>query len=361
MFNLDAFKQRTLQYLTAKNEGQNLYSIEVADLLTVDKCAICGSNNLTILTELYLKFSLNFFTTSICNNCLYTFRSVSPSYKWFKKCWAQISTKRLEVFNSQLELARRERYERYLPLLSKYVVKHSVLDIGAGYGTGSKVFQKNGYTVECLEAEDDRANYIEKVLNLPVYHASVEEFVLQPMAYGVVLLAHCLEHSDNPAFILANIRNLLDPEGGILYVETPVIWHIVTWADALYLAHKSNFTEENLIALAENNGFKIIEKIYFKDEVDDSWNLGLVMRLDADSWHSKSPFGQSKSSYEVDEIRQLYRKGIPITPVPPLHTVITYSVPFIDHFYQTVRLDTKRIVSPRSGSGFITFEPVGDR
>ena len=354
---LDKFKERTLRHLESKGEPRGLYPISRSDLMYMEKCILCGSLSIAPLTEAYLQSQLNFFSTSACVKCLYTFRTISPSYSWFKKCWRMISTKRLEVFNPAVEAIRKQRYEKYHSLLSSYVRKPDVLDIGGGYGTGSQVFRDKGYYVEAVEAEDDKAYFMKEALGIPVYNESIEA-VLQSnkRKYGLILFSHCLEHLDDPVFVISRIKNLLDPKVGILYLEIPILWNSVTWSDALYLAHKSNFTEENLSYLLYKSGFEILEKVYFRHTVDEPLDLGLVLRLTRGQAVEKDQILNGKR--DVDDIRKLYRQGLPINPGVPSYGVIKYNVPFIEHFYQTLRLDTKRAVKLHDSSEFISFESV---
>jgi SAM-dependent methyltransferase len=241
---LDHHKTRTLARVAMKAEGHRIYPINEPDLLMVSRCSLCGSSSLSPLTEVYLEGTLNFCSTSACNDCLHTFRTISPSRQWFQQRWKQISTKKLEVFNPDVEDIRKRRYEKYNKLLSPYVAGRRMLDIGAAYGTGTKVFQEQGFDVEALEPEDDKANYIENLLKIYVYTKPVEEFVLEQRSYDLVIFAHCLEHLDQPSFVISRMKSLLKKGTGILYVEVPILWNFVTWSDAFYLTHKNNFTEK---------------------------------------------------------------------------------------------------------------------
>ena len=298
---------------------------------------------------------MNFCATSVCDDCLYTFRSISPSRDWFQARWKQISTKELEVFNPEVEEIRKRRYQQYIGLLSPYVPVGRLLDVGAAYGTGTTLFQERGFNVEALEPEDDKANYIENVLKLPVHTNPIEEFVLEKQRYDLVIFAHCLEHLDDPQFVMSRMKNLLKEETGILYVEVPNIWNFVTWSDALYLTHKSNFTEENLIAFLNASGFEVLEKVWYQHTPDEPWDLGVVLALIEPDGQTKLGFNLD-DSHTLNDVRRLYRKNLPLARTPPLDRVLRYSVPYIDHFYATLRFDTKQVVEPESEPEFILFE-----
>src|SRR3989344_1563494 len=151
--NIDKYKQNTLRIIETKSEKFRTYPIARDDLIKINHCLLCGSKDIETLTEVYLDYKLKFFVTSTCKKCLYTFRSVSPSLNWFKKCWDKIKTKKLEVFNPAVEKERHERYGVYSNFVSKYHPIGTLLEIGASYGTGLNVFKSKGFEVEAIEAE----------------------------------------------------------------------------------------------------------------------------------------------------------------------------------------------------------------
>lgn len=354
--HLDNFKRRTLARLATKGEGHNVYPIEVSDLFQVERCGLCGSGRISPLTEAYLESGLRFFSTSVCEECLYTFRPVSPSLQWFHRCWKAISTRKLEVFNPDIEAIRKQRYQKYYRILKEYITGGLLLDIGASYGTGAQVFRERGFDVEAVEPEDDRANYIESFFGIPVRSSSIEGLVLEPRRYNVVIFAQCLEHLDDPTHVILRVKDLLDQETGILYLEVPLIWNAVTWSDALYLTHKSNFSEENLSSLLARGGFQVLERVWIRNTESDPWELGLVLRLAQGAERDGNDQPPDNRGHTVDDVRRLYRKGLPLSRVPALDKVLRYKVSYIEQFYCTLRFDTRRMVEPAAEGDFISFE-----
>lgn len=346
---LDGFKEKTLRCLVAKQEKRHLYSIRAEDLIRVHRCTICSSRNLTLLTEVYLDGKLNFFTTKVCNKCLHVFRSVSPSLAWFKRCWQIIRTKEPEIFNPEMEAIRRNRYRRYAKIMRRYKMRGKVLDIGAGYGSGTKVLQEMGYEVDAIEPEDNKARYIAQILHISVQQTSFEHMQVRKK-YDVIILAHCLEHLDNPREALIRIKKLLRPDG-ILYLEVPIIWNFVTWSDALYLTHKSNFSEENIIYLLQDCDFEVFETVHMRSAGKGPLDFGLVV-------HQKTKINQPALPIikkTIAHVAALYRKGLPFKSTSRLDHPLRYSIAAIQQFYQTVRLDENIIIEPRIENGFITF------
>ena len=245
-FEVDQFKKRTLRHLHKKQEDPRIYPIHESDLVKICSCPICKSSDTTLLTELYFQCTFSFFSTNVCEKCVFTYRSVSPELTWFKKCWRAIATNKLEVFNQEVEKIREQRYLKYFQAVTRYVNSSGIcLDIGAAYGTGAMIFQAGGFEVEAIEPDDNKRNYIENILRINIVESTVEDLieklVKRNARYHSIIMAHCLEHFDDPINVLISVREMLHPEG-VLYLEVPTLWDFVTWSDALFLTHKSNFT-----------------------------------------------------------------------------------------------------------------------
>ena len=141
-----------------EQEEKNTYSISENDLFIYDRCCVCGSESFSVLTELYVGFALNIMSTAICNKCLFVFRSVSPNIDWFNKCWQLIETEDIAVTSPLLEEDKRVRYQRVADLLIDRVTGKEVLEIGPGFGAGSKLFKDNGYNIDVIEPDRNILN-----------------------------------------------------------------------------------------------------------------------------------------------------------------------------------------------------------
>lgn len=342
--NIDSFKAGTLRKLREKGEERRTYPISKGDLLHASCCPLCGSPRVTPIAEVYLNSKLLFFKTVTCEKCLFTFRSVSPSIEWFNKCWDTIKTSKLEVFNAEIEKSRIERYENYYKIISKYITRGTLLDIGAAYGTGLDLFRNHGFKVFGIEPEINKINYIEKVFKIPVVSRSIREYLKTTKdKYNAVVFSQCLEHIDYPALVMKNIRTLLLPES-VLYLEVPLMFKYVNWSDALYLAHKNNFTEENLMYLIHQSGLEVIDTFYYKP-----WDFGLLLKLSSKKLKNKK--FRFRNRGKISLVREVYRKALPLGKMLPSDEVLRYTVPRIEQFFQTLKLDTKKmIVSPKTKS-----------
>jgi SAM-dependent methyltransferase len=343
----------TLQQLEKKKEGELFYNITPSDLLHIDNCPMCHSSQTSRICEVYLNREFLFFATETCNDCLHVWRSVSPSRHWFQERWKQISNKTLEVYNPALEAARGERYGRYLDIVSKYVKSGTILDIGAAYGTGAKKFIDAGYQVEAVEPEDDRAHYLTNILKIPVYAKTLEE-VHPNRRYNAILFAHCLEHLDDPVAMLAQVRDWLAKEQSLIYLEIPLVWNIVDWRDAFFMAHKTNFTSGNVTSLVERAGLKVLDSFMVPDSEADFDNLGMVLTLDKSFKVSQQSQKFDPQNSTVADIEALYRKDHPLKDIINHSGPLRYSVPYINHFYYIVRIGQGTFLH-NDKTGFIEF------
>ena len=346
--NIDIFKLNTLNRLKNKGEEERHYPIKKSDLTRISACALCGSKKKTLISRVFLNKKLNFFTTATCNKCLYTYRPVSPSMSWFKKCWKIIESVKLEVFNPETEKLRTKRYAEYLDFLPKYISNGRVLEIGAGYGTGLNLFREHGYDVEAIEPEINKQKYIKNFFKIPVVSDTIEKFVINKKKYDMILFTQCLEHIEKPKFVMMNIKNLLAPKG-ILYLEVPILWNYTSWSDSLYMAHKSNFTEKNILDLIRKGGFEILKKFKIRHSENYPWDLGMILKQGKDK--SKN----IEEKHTVNDIKKLYRKKIPLAKRSSMDKPLLFSVPYIDQFFQTLNLSKKVMISPDKKSPFITF------
>lgn len=110
----------------------------------------------------------------------------------------------------------------FLPLEGK-----TVLDVGCANGFAQQMFTKDGidradYTgITCSEADarDCGARGIPNIVQLDMHDIALLSEDCLP--FDLVWARHVMEHSPVPLFVLQEIRRLLRPGTGKLYVEVP--------------------------------------------------------------------------------------------------------------------------------------------
>ncbi|MGD9726315.1 MAG: class I SAM-dependent methyltransferase [Alphaproteobacteria bacterium] len=345
---------RSLRRLSQQSEAERHYPITPEDLLHIPRCPLCGSGSLLPIAEVWLQDALNFFNTSVCLECSHNFRSLTPGWQWFKDRWRQIATGSPGPFNPEIEETRKERYRTYLEWMKPFISGRRVLEIGAAFGSGISVFQEAGFEVEAIEPEDARAEYLRRTANINVHAKVIEEITTFVEPFDLIVFAHALEHMDDQARIFQRVRQWLKPNTGVLYLEVPFIWEYVTWSDAFFLAHKCNFNEENLYRLAASNGLRVAGKRYPRQTPSDPRDIAMVL------CQGKGPTipCDTDENRGATEVRALFQRGLETMPLSDGEWPIRYSVPYINHFYYSVRIDEGTFIDKRKEKGFIEFVPT---
>jgi SAM-dependent methyltransferase len=131
----------------------------------------------------------------------------------------------------------------------------SVFEVGAGDGSYVSHLTDAGYRARGLEPS---ANGLGSDLVAPV---GVEEADVAPHSQAVVMMWHVLEHLDDPARTLADVRGWLAP-GGRLIVAVPNLSSLQAriggdrWFHQDIPRHRTHFTERGLLMLLRREGFE---------------------------------------------------------------------------------------------------------
>lgn len=146
-------------------------------------------------------------------------------------------------------------------LISKFVKKGRMLEIGSATGVMLKLFAKQGW--DALGIEPSGSSREAKKKGLRVLNVKFEDSKLPKDYFNLVVLNHALEHMDNPKDVLRKINTLLK-EGGIVFIDVPNFGSLSSiilgkrWPYLLPLEHQHQFTKESLAKLLEDNDFKIL-------------------------------------------------------------------------------------------------------
>ncbi len=112
----------------------------------------------------------------------------------------------------------------------------TVLDVGAGIGGHSDVFDALGYQVTSVDAHPMFPGCVE--WNIPGQEAPQG---VRGERYDIVWCCHTLEHSNAPGAFLEALRDMLVPETGLLAITVPpmkpsiVGGHVTLWNAGLLL------------------------------------------------------------------------------------------------------------------------------
>lgn len=101
--------------------------------------------------------------------------------------------------------------------LSKLNSKMNVLDFGCGNGALAKIIEPHVKSIEGIEVNDYPRELAKSNNNLIVY-SSIEEVKKNLKKYSAIISNHVLEHVPNPIDTLAELKDLLEPNGILVFM-----------------------------------------------------------------------------------------------------------------------------------------------
>jgi radical SAM superfamily enzyme YgiQ (UPF0313 family)/SAM-dependent methyltransferase len=133
-----------------------------------------------------------------------------------------------------------------------------LLEIGVGRGTLLQYFRDKGYSVSGCDLSPAACEGVLQRHGISVQNAALEELPTD-RRYDIIVMNHVLEHANDPARMLAAVRERTHP-GGIAHIAVP---NISCWSAALpgwpgYAPyHLSYFNPRTLAGLVRSAGFEV--------------------------------------------------------------------------------------------------------
>ena len=257
------------------------FEISREDIEIIDQCQICEDFNVSELSSVTVQRSgFKFFATAYCRNCGFVFRSRRPHVEWFEEIWKKRRSDSEAVINlsknKEIETLRYDRYRNLSRVLSRFVEKKNLLDIGCGPGTGLTAFVDEGWDVTGIEPDPVRANEGIENHGLNIVASTIEDFV-PTEKYDIATLVHVLEHFHSPVELLKKTADCVK-DGGYIYVEVPHLFRFVNLQDSFYLEHMSNFTEKTLTYAGYRCGLAVQEIFATKTNPSGANHLAILFR-----------------------------------------------------------------------------------
>ncbi|MEE3225116.1 MAG: class I SAM-dependent methyltransferase [Bacteroidota bacterium] len=178
------------------------------------------------------------------------------------------------LFEKVYQWVKNYMLKKKVKLISSYVEKGTLLDIGAGTGDFLNQAKKSGWEVTGIEpSAAARKRAFEKGINLFEEEAEVGE-----RKFDVITMWHVLEHVPNVEKQIEWIKNHLSI-GGVLIVAVPNFnsydakYYKKFWAAWDVPRHLHHFSSKSIKTLFEKNGFSLIEQ---KPLIFDSFYVSLL-------------------------------------------------------------------------------------
>jgi len=146
-------------------------------------------------------------------------------------------------------------------LLRQSLLPGSVLDVGCGNGLYGLVVVSLGSSVLQLDIEDRRAP---EARHLPFRAMDVQRLDLPDNSFDNVIAFDIMEHIDNDAFFLQEVRRVLKKRGRLILSvpnsdDEQLRLLSLTHIHHTDKTHRREYTEEGLTTILDQEGFTIIK------------------------------------------------------------------------------------------------------
>jgi 2-polyprenyl-3-methyl-5-hydroxy-6-metoxy-1,4-benzoquinol methylase len=209
----------------------------------------------------------------------------------------------LPPLNSKLGQAERRRAELLLRLADIENLPRNalILDIGAGGGQLVRIISRRGRQILGLDIPTRNLKRIRESLSssLQKYFfpisADAYNLPLRPESVDAVFLSEVIEHLDDPATVLKEIRRAIKPGGSIILscpYREQIVQHLCVHCNkpTPANAHMHSIDESYLQKILPEAGFRIVEFKHFNNRALSAlgypllarrWNYGLWRAFDS--------------------------------------------------------------------------------
>jgi len=165
-------------------------------------------------------------------------------------------------------LAERKPYEiayqqRILDLIHTYKTSGRMLEVGIGAGFFLELARQHGWNIEGVDPSAATCRMVAQQLDLPIYHANLEELNLPPNTFDVITMRHVLEHVPTPVQFTQKLHFLLKDDG-IICIVVPNFGGLharierKNWFHLSLPYHLAHYTITPLLHLLKQQGFRPI-------------------------------------------------------------------------------------------------------
>jgi ubiquinone/menaquinone biosynthesis C-methylase UbiE len=227
------------------------------------KCTICQSP--AVERIVVLQKGQKIFACNTCHNAFTVPAPVAPDYT-VGDFHANGTTTPELTYADQLPEEIRTSYSIQASLVAKHVAKsEKILEIGGGEGIFLNKLMDLGYDVEMVEPSLTAADRARK-RGIKVHNGYFHETKFNAQ-FGLITMAHVLEHIADPKNVMVQLRKLLQPNGFLLLTQTnykgfmPKLLkeHWYAWVPD---EHFSHFTVAGLKYLAQQTGYDLVDYKY---------------------------------------------------------------------------------------------------
>lgn len=241
-------------------------------MLVVEKCPICASDLFRPLHRCTdTTVSHETFSIKVCQKCALGITSPRPEddqlYKYYQsEKYISHSGQSKNVLGKIYLLARKFTLSWKKNIVSQYLAKGRILDVGCGTGEFLSVMKQSGWNICGIEPSEIGRKKAEALTRISIYE-SLD--YLNQSQFEAISLWHVLEHIPDIQHTIKCLRQQLTPSGKLFiavpnYLSFDANYYKQYWAGYDVPRHLWHFSKQSMITLLKESGFKIITIVPMK-------------------------------------------------------------------------------------------------
>ncbi len=237
---------------------------QIENKIDIRECPICSNDSFKTYFETKDYFFTNEnFTLSQCKNCDFVFTNPIPNnldYYYETPEYLSHNTKNKSIITKLYSEIRKINLKRKYNLVSKYIDKGSILDIGCGTGELLEQFCKNGWETIGIEPNKNAREIASKKIEV---FDEKDLQNLKPKSFDVISMWHVLEHVPHLNKRITEVSNLCKNDGIMIFalpnLNSPDSRKYGKYWSALDVPrHLYHFTQQTFEKLISKHGLKLI-------------------------------------------------------------------------------------------------------
>lgn len=173
------------------------------------QCCLCQNTTLALVHKDMLE----------CQNCGLFIKEEMSSKESLKKHLAGFLLTACSRPGGTAKRIRKANLQTLDPL-ERYVSKGALFDVGAASGFIMKAAQDRGWEVHGNDLSHASVKWSKDNYNIEIHHEFFEDIELKSDYFSAVTMWNTLEHTHNPAEVIAIAKRILKPEG-VIYIRIP--------------------------------------------------------------------------------------------------------------------------------------------
>ncbi len=235
-------------------------------------CKICGENNFkSFLTTKDYFYTGEEFNLSICQNCEFIFTNPIPDnlsrYYETEEYLSHHSHKKT-IISRIYSFVRNLNLQRKYKVVTKYVSRGTIMDIGCGTGELLSFFKSKKWKTIGVEPDMEARKLAEKEHHITVFDEPHIKNI-ENNSLDVVSMWHVLEHVEDLNERVSDIKRIVKDDGIMVFalpnIKSPdAIKYGKFWAGLDVPRHLYHFSEKTFEQLLTKHGLKLIRSIPMK-------------------------------------------------------------------------------------------------